>query len=368
MRRLLAAASLVTLAACDLPTDPAAEAAGIALPIDLGTQVLTRDNIWELRWAASGTLFLESTFAPSGSRIEAVQLNPSHTDVVAISSTDQFDYLWPSASGAVVYVVSSALRSETRTAFALTVSDGSARTLTSSPGYGLGNANMEGYPLVPSPDDARVASVALPDSLSIWTLATGQLRTLTTGCNGVVAWSPSGDKILCAVRTGGDPYLAYALVSVADGSSQALALPPDVQRFAKSFQWDAQGIHVLSLPYAAVWMYDVTAQRTTIIQAAPTSLDGAYPDYEHSTWSRDGTRFAFWTTQCLGGVTLTTCTAPQSVLWIYDLPSRALRRTAVAGAGRLGDVVLSADGSRVAFVIGTSLTSYVLYVKAVPVQ
>lgn len=232
------------------------------------------------------------------------------------------------------------------------ISDGETVGITARLNNALADFNGATAPAVASPDGTVLAYSVGPDSLFVYTPATGASRFVRRGCIGLAAFSPTSDAVICGLPTGN----RYKTVNIASGDTTPLVAPnSDVFLRAMQFRWDASGIRVIYsdypdsvFAYSDVSLADLQTQTTRKLRAL--AKDGVYND--RASWSADGNTIAYWRWSCLD-FGFKSCSA-QYKLSVVDLRDSTVRRVAVVNESP-STPVLSPAGDRVAYKLGGTI-------------
>lgn len=346
--RPVAAAVLVAAAACDVgdPIAPSNE-----LPEDPGTIIAAAgsiQNATNLAWSADGSVL---TFVTGTGTLAALDLGSGQVAIID-GARDEHAELSAARAGGAVYFLADRSGGR-RSAYRLAPGGSAVRLTSRAPGSG---------PLVPGdgtlvaggPGDRETAYVVDPDSLYVFDNAKATQRFVTAGCTRIVAFSPTGSRVLCKRPTQG----TYGIFALADGALETVALQPsETESLLLRTRWSEDDtIHTL---YRTATRFRLRSAATGSAFSLwmPVSFGGVQgTDFQYWSWSADGGRFVFWIHECLKLDRLGGCGFGQSVLYAVDIPGNTGRPVAVVkgehGAER---VAISPDGRRLAFVFENRL-------------
>lgn len=176
------------------------------------------------------------------------------------------------------------------------------------------------------------------------------------GCDGIVAISPDGGRAICAVGLSGE--LSFVIFHLEVAAVEPLPLPADVQSRVLHVNWGPHGIQLLfGRPFLSepLAVYDWGSGSTQVLVPAAVAPEGG-PYFRD--WSRDGRRVAYWTSRCVQSGGWFVCARRQWYLHVAEVATGERRRVAVhtVTSDVLGlPTAISPDGTRVAYIMGTTL-------------
>lgn len=332
----------VSVVACS--TEGPAETGINELPENLGTE-LTDDAyvLSEITWSADGTEIYYQTNETPG-QLAAVSLS-GQTRILDGPRDTYFD-ISASSDGTSLYFAAD-LQSGLRSVYRLPLNGGSAETLTSRGTAVIAAAPADGRLALPSPDGKRAAFTSRPDSVLMYTVATGAREHVGNGCERVVDWSPDQSTLLC--QTGSAGAGVFKTIDVATGANEIVDIVPVQQGTMLIVDWQASGIIAGYINFGGLFIWDPQTRSGSPLLAV-TGVPGTTIDPRNGAWTQDGSRIVFWVHQCLvqrgGG----TCVKGQSLLYVGDLATMKTELLAVAkGDQGATFLALSPDGTKVAY-------------------
>ena len=217
---------------------------------------------------------------------------------------------------------------------------------------GLVFSRAEGSGVLVSPTRAVTVFLAEPDSAFV--LRRGEPAVFAgTGCLGAVAFSPDESRVLCMTARNNE---SYAVMRLADGVVEPIALASNIARYARLFRWDGGGIRVLYSASLEMRLYDVAAGTSRAFLPAGT-LDEFILN-QFMSWSADGRKVAYATSRCVGSKGFS-CASVQAVVYVYDVASGisivAAAHTLSSSSSGRGQLAISRTGEQVAYVINGHL-------------
>jgi hypothetical protein len=336
------AAGVLMLSACSV-TEPVA-GSGSELPERLGTALAGTDGFAigsAMLWSGDGT---ELYFEAADGSMRAVSVTQGVTRTIDAPRT-RADASAPSGGNAVYFVADR----EPGHARAYRAAGGQLHLLTDRAPATTALGGADGALVLGGPDDRLAAFIVAPDSLFVHDVGSGQSHYVRTGCVRVVAFAPQGDVLLC--RLDGPRDQGYALVNLASSQATPVAALVGENGTMRLVRWDEDALRVLFTVNNRFRMRNVDGA-TSIQLWSPSTA--AYLmrslDFLHYAWSADGTRFAFWTHECLEINRVGQCTQGQSVLYIIELKNNTGTMAAVVKGSRGGEQIsLAPNGRAVAY-------------------
>ena len=316
------------------------------LPANLGTELASSVDaqiVGEIAWSADGgEIYFQTDEAPP--RLAAVTLGGATRFLDG--PRDGYYDLVASSDGAFLYFAADLLGGF-RSVYQLPLAGGPVTVLTTRGTTTIAAAPADGRLALPSADGERVAFAARPDSVLVYTVATGARVVAGAGCERIVDWSPDEKTVLC--QTGRAGTGVFRTINIATGTETIVDIVPIAQGTMQLVDWQAIGVRASYINFAGLYIWNPQTQSGTPILAhggnPGTTIDGRNAD-----WSRDGTRVAYWVHQCLVQRGVGTCERGQSLLYVTDLVQNRTGRVAVAKGEQGGQfLALSPDGSRVAY-------------------
>ena len=224
--------------------------------------------------------------------------------------------------------------------------------LTSHALGGVPYSRADGSGVLPSPTRALTVFLAEPDSAFV--LRRGEPAVFVgTGCIGAVAFSPDESRVLCMTARNNE---AYAILRLADGVMEPIALPLDVGRYARLFRWDAGGIQLLYSAGLEMRLYDVATGTSRALLPAGTFHE--FISTRFLSWSADGRKVGYGTWRC-GASKGFSCESAQGVVYVYDVSAGTSTVVAVHSMSPpyfdVDQLAISRAGDQVAYVVNGHL-------------
>ena len=210
-----------------------------------------------------------------------------------------------------------------------------------------------------SPDRQQLAykslgdSTGQHDSLIVRDLSNGVEMSYGTGIGSPILFSPDGTELLYQGYQGSANPFTVRRLSLSDGRSEPVSLPDAGPRWL--FHWDDSGLRVFSKSGIDYHVHNLTTGDSIHV-----GVDFLGTVSGGRTWSTDGTRVSYWTSDCLesGGFA---CLDWRLSLFVADTRSGSRVRVAYTKAGRVGPTVFSPDGRRIVYSLDGDL-----YISEVP--
>jgi hypothetical protein len=154
---------------------------------------------------------------------------------------------------------------------------------------------------------------------------------------------------MCRRDAGGDA--GYGTVALETGEAGELTLLPLEFAMLQIIRWDDDAIRTLYRANSRFRIRNIDAGTTLTLWQPGQGVGLRVVDFYNFSWSGDGTRFAFWSHECLRLNRVGNCEYGQSLMHVVDLAENQGRTVVVAKGTRGGEqVALSRDGTRVAYV------------------
>jgi hypothetical protein len=353
-RRRGSLAAMLALAACSV-TEPYSNS-GSELPERIGTPLAGTDGMAlgaAMLWSGDGA---ELYFEAADGSMRAVSLPASITRTIDSPRT-RAEFSVANTGNAIYFVA------DRTTSFAsvFRAAGGHVTLLTDHAPLSTALGPADGTLVLSGPADSTAAFIVAPDSLFTYSVQTGQRQFVNAGCQRVVAFSPTGDTLIC--RTTGPRDAGYTLVTLGTSSLTPLtSLLPEAGTM-RIVRWEDDGLRVLFTANNRFRIRNVDRGTSTTLWSPSTA---AYLmrslDFLHYSWSTDGTRFAFWTHECLDVDRVGSCTRGQSVLYVVDLKNNTGSMIAVVKGSRGGEQIsMAPNGRAVAYAFNGRI-----YVQALP--
>jgi len=311
---------------------------GTAIPSTIGASVLA-----EIAWSANGGEIYFQTDEPEG-RLAATSL--AGATRILDGPRDGYYDIVASADGASLYFSADRLAG-VRSVYRLSLTGGALETLTTHASGTIAAAPADGRLALPSPDGTHVAFAALPDSVFVQNVSTGERALAGAGCERIVDWSPDQSTLLCQKGRAGTG--VFRTLDIATRTATITDIVPINQGTMQLVDWQGTGVWASYINFAGIYAWDPRTN-AGIPLLALGGVPGTTIDPRNADWTRDGSKIAYWVHQCLVQRGLGACEKGQSLLYVSDLVTKKTGMVAVAVGTQGGQfLALSPDGTRVAF-------------------
>ena len=204
-------------------------------------------------------------------------------------------------------------------------------------------------------DDDSGLVFGWPKAENVWVVGSRSGTAVALPQGSPLAYSPAGDEMLyCCSGAAGSGWTTV-IVSLLDGANRPSGLAVDSSAYWMSTRWGADGIQVLlARSHPQDWRLDYTIRGATGPETAAFS-DTIAGTEQSLAWSPDGSRVAFWKSECVSWNAYFGDCGVHSALYVADL--RTGVTTWVAGAdadaasGDAGCPLFSPDGRELVYAL-----------------
>lgn len=334
---------IVVLAAC--AGDNITDLPGVEVPEDRGTEVVSGvATVSMLAWSPDASEIYFQSQVPS--KLMAVNVASGATREID-GPRDDYPDIEASPDGQTIYF-SADLQGGARTVYSVPAAGGQATPMTLRSSAVVATRPADGNLALPSRDGSLVAFTALPDSILLTVVATGERRHLGNGCERIIAFSPNNEDILCQTGSGGAG--AHLVINIASGATEPLAVLPVIDTRALFMSWNANGIQTIYETPLGFELWDVSTQQRRLSWSLPQRQTITL-DRLNGEWSPNGRLIAFWLHECIRRQGLSICLEGQSLLYVADTGNGRSALVAVAHGEEGGTAMaFSPDATQIAYV------------------
>jgi hypothetical protein len=204
------------------------------------------------------------------------------------------------------------------------------------------------YILALSTDARMLAYVAGPnDSLVLRDVVTG-VETVLGGFVFPLLFSPDGTELLFE-----EPDRRPYGVSIADGSTEAVALPEAILPYAYAYHWGVLGLKILASDSGKMQILDLETGGVTLLR---DELSSTTAELQTTVWSANGARVAYGIYRCLDefGIVGGDCRQERVALYVANVTAATSTRVAYVRP-RLGSTAFSPSGDRIVYSVNGDL-------------